>query len=76
MLRRQVLHEHDCEIGVGRHVREQRAKRFQPAGGGADTDDGEAGGIGSGRLRFANRYQRARPLGAQPGGGGLLLGRS
>lgn len=48
----QMLHQHEGDAGVGRHVIEERLERLEPAGGSTDTDD-QAGGFPS--CRFSSR---------------------
>ena len=41
---RQVLHQHESQLAVRRHVREKRLECFQASGRGTDADDHGAGG--------------------------------
>ena len=44
VVRRQVLHQHEGQFAVRRHVREKRLECFQASGRGTDADDHGAGG--------------------------------
>jgi hypothetical protein len=39
----QVLHQHEGNAGVGRHVIEERLERLESASGGANADDQKLG---------------------------------